>query len=90
MKLSNGKKWYYANGMQLAACRRICEYIFDVFYYRADSSKTEMIFTIHVYSTYTDNKKVVHKLEDYVDVDKFKKHWCEKKQWKLIIIPRES
>lgn len=88
MHTSKGKKWYYANGFQLAQCRKMCEFYFDAFYFRADADEHEMEFNIHVYSSFKDKDGVIHKIEDYVDIERFQKVFCEKKAWNLIILEK--
>lgn len=81
---SKGKKWYYANGFQLSQCRKMCEFVFDAFYWYAESDKDNMIFNIYAFSHVKGEP-----IEDFINVEKFEKDFCNAKQggqWRLIIV----
>lgn len=84
MVTSKGKKWYYANGFQLSQCRKMCEFVFDAFYFMVEADKDNMIFNIYVFSSVNGDP-----IKDYINVEKFEKDFCDPKtggQWRLKII----
>lgn len=90
--MSNKPKFFYANSMGISQCKRVCEFYFGAFFFRAEIDKKERCFYIYLFTKIFDmkSKKTIY-LDEEVDVEWFDEFWCkDKKQWVIKRISPEE
>lgn len=89
MSEQNNATFTYGNSMLIASCRKVCRYIFEDFLFEVRTNSKHRRFDIYVLKSITEKNKTLL-LRDVVNVEYFKKYWCESKQWNLIILEPEE
>lgn len=77
---------YHISGFRLAQARKACRFFFGDFYISCDLNPVDRVFDIRLNKTLKIKKGVnitEEKIEDYIDIDGFKKFWGP--QWRLMI-----
>lgn len=82
-------KFRYANSLSISSCRKVCKFVFGDFLFQVKSNVKERRFDVYVQASIdTSDGKLF--LEERT-VEYFKEHWCQSKQWHLIILtPKET
>lgn len=80
---------YRISNFLLPNAKKVSRFIFGEFFVSCELNQRERIFEIRINKTLTSKKKVgdkivetVHDVEDYVDIENFKKFWGP--QWKIM------
>lgn len=82
-------KFKYGNSMTISSCRHVCKYIFEDFLFQVKVNVKERRFDIYVHSEIETSDGTM-RLKDYNIIERFKAHWCESKQWNLIVLKKED
>lgn len=75
-------KRYYISGFIISNARKMTEFIFGDFFIRCDLNQKLGRFEIMVHRELKSTKGEIFKLEDYVEIEHFKKWWGP--QWVIM------
>lgn len=75
-------KVFYISGFLVSNARKMTEFIFGDFFIRCDLNEKLRRFEIMVHKELKSNTGEVFKIEDYVEIEHFKKYWGP--QWVIM------